>query len=469
VGTVPAIRGVRPTLTAVALVAGGLGALLSGAQTGGGTSGLTAAEAAEPTARAAARLPVTRASDLLDSNRLRLRLRAPRRSRADVTARLALERGGAVRLAGRRRVTLPGRSWRKLSLRLAPQARSELARCAAGTVVLRVGDRRAASRPLQPDSPGCGGPFAAGSIWNSELPADAPVDPASHKVVADLLRKVEAGHRGGTPPTINTTSYAPPIYTVPAGQPRVRVRLDASSHHAEELADAFASVPLPDDARPAPGTDSELVVWQPSSDTLWEFWRLRRDHGGWTAHWGGRIEGVSQSPGYYGEPHPDWGATASSLSIAGGVITPRDLESGAIEHALAIGVPSPRTGEYALPAQRTDGDSRCRHSVPEGARLRLDPSLNVDELGLPPVVAMIARAAQRYGIYVRDSSDSVSFYAQSTVSLESDPYPESFGGSPPWELLEGFPWSRLQVVQMDLRRMPGSTLPLLATGLLNGC
>jgi hypothetical protein len=78
-------------------------------------------------------------------------------------------------------------------------------------------------------------------------------------------------------------------------------------------------------------------------------------------------------------------------------------------------------------------------------------------------VATLAHAAQRYGIIVRDRSNAVAFAAQNANSLPWNPYPALFGGQSPSELLRQFPWSRLQLVRMELRQMPGQqpgTLPL---------
>jgi hypothetical protein len=328
----------------------------------------------------------------------------------------------------------------------------------------RLGRPRTASRAVRVAPPTCGRFFAAASFWNRPLPAEAPLDPDSPAVTQDLVNKANAASRGGLPPTIATKAYAPPVYTVPANQPRVRVALDPGDDPA--LVAAFNSVPLPAAARPAPGTDSELVVWQPSTDTLWEFWRLRHSHGRWHASWGGRLDHVSTGPGHYTDPHPNWGTSASSLPLVGGMITPRELAAGRIDHALSMAVPHTRSTAFSRPAQRTDGDSACPHAVPEGAHFRLDPALDVDSLGLPRPVATIARAAQRYGIYVRDRSDSVTLYAQSSVSLPRDPYPPLFGWRPPYELLERFPWSHLQLLEMDLVSS-GRGNPL--NGLIQNC
>ena len=76
-----------------------------------------------------------------------------------------------------------------------------------------------------------------------------------------------------------------------------------------------------------------------------------------------------------------WGASASSLPLVAGTMTLGELESGHIDHALAISVPHARAGTYAWPAQRTDGDGGAL-TLPEGAHLRLDPSLNIPAMQL---------------------------------------------------------------------------------------
>jgi hypothetical protein len=98
--------------------------------------------------------------------------------------------------------------------------------------------------------------------------------------------------------------------------------------------------------------------------------------------------------------------------------------------------------------------------VPEGARFRLDPALDIGALGLAPPVAALARAAQRYGILVRDQSGAVVFFAQNPSSLPGDPYPAIFGGRSPTDLLRSFPWSHLQLVEMHLSQAAGPNPPV---------
>jgi hypothetical protein len=298
-------------------------------------------------------------------------------------------------------------------------------------------------------------PFSSASPWNRAVPSAAPLDPRSHAIVARLASEVTAERRETGGPPINTTLFSVPVYRVPAHQPTTAVRLRGQSG-ASALRAAWSAVPLPPDAQPAAGTDHHLVVWQPSSDKLWEFWHLSGGPGSWTAGWGGAIEHVSESSGVYGaKSWPGatrwWGASASSLSIAGGLITMEDLRLGNIDHALAMALPEVRSGLYSAPARRTDGTSRDPLALPEGAHLRLDPRLDLAAMKMPPITRAIAEAAQRYGLIVRDRAGTVCLYAEAPDTRTANPYSGPEGYFEGWEKpLAFFPWRHLQLLRMKL-------------------
>lgn len=410
--------------------------------------------------------------DLVNSGRLTLRLGARRTVRVRVSASLRSREGRRV-LASPRALLLRKGQGRMLELRLRLAARGALSGCVPRRVVVTVESRkgrsrlrRRASAPLALQPPACGRFFGAHSVWNSPLPAGAPLDPQSSSITSELLREVARSYSSPPYPTINTTAYSTPIYTVTQAQPRTRVKLDQPPGYAPHLESRFASVPMPPNAQPAPGSDAHMVVWQPSTDTLWEFWQMRRTADGWHALWGGRLDDVSSGPGHFSAPVANLGATATSLPLVGGLITAAELRSGRIDHALAIAVPNARRGAYARPAQRSDGASSASNSVPEGARFRLDPALDIDGLGLPPATRAMARAAQRYGVIVRDQSAVVAFYGEDPAPLGTNPYPALFGGAAPWDLLRGFPWSHLQLLQMDLVQSPARDPGSIICGIL---
>jgi hypothetical protein len=299
--------------------------------------------------------------------------------------------------------------------------------------------------------------FSPHSFWNQAVSADAAVDPSSAALVGALATEAAEEVAAGNGPFITTSPYGVPVYRVPADQPTVPVKL--VGHPGERaLRAAWHAVPLPARARPAAGSDGHLVVWQPHSDRLWEFFQLRHEGGGWRAGWGGAMRNVSADPGVYNRhvwpgSQPWWGASASSLSIAGGLITLEDLEAGEINHALAISLPEVRDGTYASPARRTDGNSPDPLTLPEGAHLRLDPHLDLASLHLPWLTRLVAEAAQRYGIFVRDRAADMTFYAQDPTPTGSEPYGGPSGyyrGHSPIELLAHFPWRRLRLLKMKL-------------------
>jgi hypothetical protein len=301
--------------------------------------------------------------------------------------------------------------------------------------------------------------FAAASFWNTPLAAGAALDPSSPAMVSHLLGEVNHETSLQDGPNVNTTGYSVPIYTVSAGQSASHVALDIPN---VGLAKAFSAVPLPGDVRPASGTDGVAVIWQPSTDKMWEFWQLHRVAGAWHARWGGAMGHVQRGNGLYTAAswpgaQTFWGVSASSLPQVGGLMLLSDLKRMRIDHALALAIPDPREHVYTLPAARTDGQSTDPNSLPEGARLRLDPALNLKTLHLPPLTLAMARAAQRYGMIVRDTSPVITFYAQDSTPLGPDPYYGRhgfFGGLNPRQLMAAFPWSHLQVLKLSLHQSP---------------
>jgi hypothetical protein len=315
--------------------------------------------------------------------------------------------------------------------------------------------------------------FAATSVWNAPLADSAALDATSSSRMPAFKAEIASEVTRGVGPWISETSYSTPLYTVPAGQLRVRVKLDTGSWGASLQSVLDRGVPIPRSARPAKGTDGHLTVWQPSTDTLWDFWKAVKRPDGWHASWGGAMRHVSRSPGYYtdsawaGLPRAqgwNWGSTATSLPVIAGTILIDELRRGRIDHALAVDIPDVCARMFSWPAQRTDGGDGSPTCLPEGAHLRLDPDLDLSTLKLPPITRTLARAAQRYGIIVRDRTNhAVGFYAEDPTPMGSDPYagPNGFyGGLRPWQFLPQFPWGRLQLLKMT----PCARAPCLPAG-----
>jgi hypothetical protein len=279
-------------------------------------------------------------------------------------------------------------------------------------------------------------------------------------MVQALAKEVTREEEAKIGPWIDTQQSSIPIYVAGPQQATVHVSLkEPTAWWRKSLQAAFAAVPIPAGAQPGGGDDRMMSVYQPSTGKLWEFFNTYKENGIWKVAWGGAIEHVSQSPGYYTTSSwvnaaDDWGATATSLSLVGGLMTFSDLQAGKIEHALLMALPYPKAGVYASPAERCDGTGTLASDIPEGARLRLPSSLDIPSLHLPQMTEMIALAAQKYGILIGNQThDGIALFAQEPLPGSSNPYRGKtgyFDGKNPSELLASFPWASLELVKMDL-------------------
>ncbi|HEX9172378.1 MAG TPA: DUF4124 domain-containing protein [Telluria sp.] len=295
--------------------------------------------------------------------------------------------------------------------------------------------------------------FAPGSFWYAPIPANAPLHANSAGFVADFLRQKKAYY--GTV-NINTSAYASPVYIAASDTPTTKVgysNCQKKSYPEPGLEAQWAAVPIPAFALPADGSDAEMTVYQPSTDTLWEFWVTRQIAGGWQACWGGKMSNVSASDGTW--PHP-YGTTATGLPFVGGQITAEELSRGEIRHAIGISlVEAEAASVVSWPARRSDGHNpqAAPNRIPEGLRLRLDPAIQVDALPMSTAGKIIARAAQKYGFVVWDKAGALSIRAQNPKSYTAlgkpDPYVALFAGQPSYAVLNGFPWDRLQFLPKD--------------------
>jgi hypothetical protein len=242
---------------------------------------------------------------------------------------------------------------------------------------------------------------------------------------------------------------------VGASQPNVTVTLDkvGTDSQTTALREAWKAVPVPANAIPSNGVDKNLVVHQPSTDTMWEFWGMVKLADGWHAKWGGKMTNVSTSSGRYEYPTQRWGASATSLPLLGGLMRIDEIKSGKIDHALAIALPEVRADVYSWPAQRSDGQVYSENAIPEGTRFRLPPTLDLSKISMSPIVRQMALAVQRYGMVVRDRSGSIAFYGEDPTQYGINPYSGLtglFGGKYPSTLLAQFPWAKLQALRTQL-------------------
>jgi hypothetical protein len=241
--------------------------------------------------------------------------------------------------------------------------------------------------------------YSATSPLNLRVPDRAPVDSESAVMVARLAEEVD--EKGWA---ISTKEYTVPVFRATASTEKktVRVRTRGTVHR----------VPIPNNAFPSPGSDGHLAVIDIRSGCEYDFYRGRRLNGSWEA------ENFNALPTNGSGIYPRGLATrASGFANSAGLITAAEIRRGRIEHALVFSMPSTRAGGPVRPATSSDGTTSGAGAIPEGARLQLDPALSL--AGLAPWQRVIARALQRYGMYLADTGGAVALYAQ---------HPKSVGG-----------------------------------------
>lgn len=322
-------------------------------------------------------------------------------------------------------------------------------------------------------------PVKLDNVFTSRLPDDAPVDEASEDVVARLAAQaaytpesepVRGYYPSGYNTVVKEADFSVPVYTVEEDHPTTRVVWvdgDRQPHPpgtGQDLQSTFNEVPVPTDLEQlqADGTDGHIVIHQPSTDTLWEFWTFEDVIGSegprYEAGYGARIDDVTSSSGVL--PN-DWGARATSLELLGGVMRMSDYETGVFPYALTMAVPV-IDDEVVPPATRGDGpftgtpSGDMRHAVSEGMRFRLPEDYDCTAAtSEPKLLSMICIAVRDYGLLVTDrSGGTVTLYAEDdrTVGtryqeVERSPWPaieSQFVG--PDAILPDFPWQDLELL-----------------------
>jgi hypothetical protein len=255
------------------------------------------------------------------------------------------------------------------------------------------------------------------------MAAPIPADPRLHPA-SDVFReqvKQTAEQDGGW--TLSLAKWTCPVYFVDSSTPRITVgpiRYAPDDHHRY-----LKGVPMPKDAVPDPG-DYHLAIYDLRHEIGFEFY-------GWGEDPGYMCRQACQMRLYRSDgwaPH-GWGATDSGANATTGTIWPHELRCGFIPHALKGAIGSVEPGYTILPATNSQGTRPG--APPYGARIQLDPSIDLERLRLPgdpacrpdgslkPWQQTIARCLQRFGWYISDQG-GVGIGAVNTRSFARNPY-----------------------------------------------
>lgn len=296
--------------------------------------------------------------------------------------------------------------------------------------------------PASGQQAACGRPYSDASPWNTPIPGDPPLESQSEQ----FIRQID----DGDPLTSDPTQFTFPVYVVDGGTPLRTVTFDGwfsdvtapdTMRNIRGKPPQTVTVPIPLDAVPASGSDSQIVVWNSETGDEWGFFHFTsaltaRNGYHYNTNWNG-VPPRDPTQGF--DAFVNRGAGVPALA---GLVRRCEIDQGHIPHALAFLYDFPR-GEFVFPASKSDGSSTHPFDVPEGARLQLDARISESEMrgwGCDGPCLTIARAMQEYGMYVVDNS------GRAKISVE-------FEGTAHWnglinqDAISPIPLSRFRVLE----------------------
>jgi hypothetical protein len=230
--------------------------------------------------------------------------------------------------------------------------------------------------------------------------------PASPALDAQSATWASSFGSGGK--VLGTYDYAAPIYDTDASGARragSSQTVTVTENWGTSPFAAYNPVWIPNDAAPSPGSDSAMTIVDTERGLTFEFWQAREDSAGhWSASWGAVLSLHGRgNKNTGGTETGQQGAVGGGVSRLAGLVTRNDIAAGVINHALVMSTDMAAPSTFRYPATKTDGanNSGVATPIPEGARIQLDPSLDIS--GLAGYEHMIAVALQTYGAYVIDN------------------------------------------------------------------
>jgi hypothetical protein len=252
------------------------------------------------------------------------------------------------------------------------------------------------------------------SYWNREIPVQAPRARDSAAMI-DFVRRSSSRPHVRLAGTSESGRFGLPIHWAGSADPAYAVV-------GSSLPPEFSHLRIPLGANADESTDGAMCVFDRGRG--WVAWLFRASFQGglWSAE-GGAIHRL-RSNGLDG----DWrgcvghdGRNRGHRGMPGAVAAIRydEIQSGVIPHALRIAIPE-ASREHVFPMVGSDGGSTADSAPPEGARLRIKPSVNLGALHrngrLSYAGLIVARCLQRYGAVVGDEAGDAMIKVEHTVA-----------------------------------------------------
>jgi serine/threonine-protein kinase len=267
--------------------------------------------------------------------------------------------------------------------------------------------------------------FPAGAIWTQDV-SKAPLDAHSSAIIGWLA---EAGGWGSGRMQVD---FSLRVVQASENSPKVPFRKGGDWQGADS--DNISEIPLPPGGgiEGQPGyqcnidqDDCHLLVADRSYGKLYEAYQANYDQNKVTANslavWDlNRIYPPS------GRGDQCTSADAAGYPIAPLLFNADEIASGSINHAIRFILPNPRmrSGVFVHPATHAGAPHGPANAPPYGAHFRLKASYDVS--GLSPAAQVVARAMQKYGMFLADGGN-IALTAQNDADTQAKYADVGFG------------------------------------------
>jgi hypothetical protein len=167
--------------------------------------------------------------------------------------------------------------------------------------------------------------------------------------------------------------------------------------------------PIPNNALVGAGSDHQMIMVDKDANMLYELYNANPNGDG---TWWAECGVVFNLSSYTLRPDGRPSTSASGLPIAPGLIRYDEVDSGSINHALHINIPT--TGDAHVWPARAGGDQKSPSYPPLGQRFRLKESFDIS--GFNTHQKVILTALKKYGVILADNEGPSPYFSLGAVN-----------------------------------------------------
>jgi hypothetical protein len=287
--------------------------------------------------------------------------------------------------------------------------------------------------------------FQQPSTWYQKISPTPVIYPDSAAIINNIRQHSDALG-------ISYGKFSHPIFYARPDTATTAVQVSRKAPTAKAL--GWVDVPIPNEARPAGfGTsgysDGHMTIISHDRKYAWDFYQAEREVTSFGILWkASYLRRWDLSRDGINSPYDALGSVKlCPFPILHGLVTHDEMKRAYIDHAMIFSVNNQKTNYWGrYPCETFGGGSNTNSNPPQGGmRIQLDPSVNIDALGLSPPGKIVARALQEYGMISADSAGTRDFdiYFE---NLDFRPDKASWRGLLPGDLPK-IPKDRLRVVE----------------------